>query len=176
MKLFITCVVSTMFIAPVALASGEGQRRPEVFEKLLGCRSVTDSAARLACFDKRVAEMDDAANRAELVVVDRGEIRKARKSLFGLNLPGLGIFGGGEAERREAEAFTQIESTIKSARMSGYRWQVILEDGARWVQVDTKTPPRDPKPGQKIKIRRAAFGSYLANIDGQIAIRMRREN
>ena len=176
MKLFGTLIVAIMFIAPVAFVSAQERTRPEVFEKLLGCRNVNDSAARLVCFDKQVAEMAAAASKAELVVVDRGEIRKARKSLFGLTLPGLGIFGSGEAERREAEAFTEIESTIKSARMSGYRWQIILEDGARWVQVDTKTPPRDPKPGQKIKIRRAAFGSYLANIDGQIAIRMRREN
>jgi len=176
MKLFITCVVATVFVAPVAFASGEGQRRPEVFEKLLGCRSVKDSTARLACFDKQIAEMDAAANRAELMIVDRGQIRKTRKSLFGLTLPNLGIFGNSEAERREAEAFTEIESTIKSARISGYRWMVTLEDGARWVQIDGKSLVRDPKAGQKIRIRKAALGSFLANIDGQTAIRMRREN
>lgn len=176
MKLFLTWVVATMFFAPVVSASGGEPRRPEIFEKLLGCRSVKDSAARLACFDRQVAEMDAAANKADLVIVDRGQIRKTRKSLFGLTLPSLGIFGNSEAERREAEAFTEIESTIKSARMSNYHWSVTLEDGARWVQIDSKTLARDPKPGQTIRIRKAAFGSYLANIDGQIAIRMRREN
>jgi hypothetical protein len=120
--------------------------------------------------------MDAAANKADLVIVDRGQIRKTRKSLFGLTLPSLGIFGNSEAERREAEAFTEIESTIKSARMTNYHWSVTLEDGARWVQIDSKTLARDPRPGQKIRIRKAALGSYLANINGQIAIRMRREN
>jgi hypothetical protein len=71
-----------MFIAPVASASGEGQNRPEVFEKLLGCRSVKDSTARLASFDKQVAEMDAAANKAELGIIDSDQIRKTRKSLF----------------------------------------------------------------------------------------------
>ena len=71
-----------MCIALVASASGEGRNWPEVFEKLLGCRSVKDSTARLACFDKQVAEMDAAANKAELVIVDSDQIRKTRKSLF----------------------------------------------------------------------------------------------
>lgn len=176
MKLFRTSFVAAMLITPVAAASGEEARRPAVFEKLLGCRSVKDSAARLACFDKQVAEMDAAARNAELVVVDRGEIRNTRKSLFGLTLPSLGIFGNSEAERREAKAFTEIESTIRSARISGYRWSVILEDGARWVQIDSKSLARDPKAGQQIRIRKAALGSFFANIDGQTAIRMRREN
>lgn len=176
MKLFLIWVVSALFITPFAAASGAEVQRPELFEKLLACRSVKDSATRLACFDKHVAEMDAAASKAELLVVDRSEIRKTRKSLFGLNLPSLGIFGGGDSERREAEAFTEIESTISSARMSGYRWLVVLEDGARWIQIDSKSLPRDPKAGQKIRIRKAALGSFLANIDGQTAIRMRREN
>ena len=176
MKLFLTWVVLALFVTPVAAASGEEVQRPEVFEKLLGCRNVKDSTERLLCFDKQVAEMDAAASKAELVVVDRGQIRKTRRSLFGLNLPNLGIFGGGDAERREAEAFTEIESTISSARISGYRWLVVLEDGARWIQIDSKSLTRDPKAGQKIRIRKAALGSFLANIDGQTAIRMHREN
>jgi hypothetical protein len=165
-----------MFIATGMSASSAAPQQPELFDKLLACRSVRDASARLACFDERVAAMDAAAKRADLVVVDRGDIHKARKSLFGLTLPALGIFGGGERERREAESFTEIESTIRSARSNGYRWTVILEDGARWVQVDSKMPPRDPKPGQTIRIRKAALGSFLANIGGQRAIRMRREN
>lgn len=120
--------------------------------------------------------MAAAADRQEVIVADRTQIRKARRSLFGLTLPSLDIFGGSDAEQGEGEGFSEIESTIRQAYVQSYRWNVVLEDGARWVQVDTKPPSRDPRPGQKIRIRRAALGSFLANIDGQTAIRMRRQN
>ena len=176
MKLFrgicVATLVATCF-SPVAIAQGKKEPRAELFEKLLGCRSVSDAGKRLACYDTGVAAMAAAAQKDELVVVDRTQIRQARRSLFGLTLPNLAIFGG---DKNEGEGFSEIESTISRAYFSNYRWNVVLADGAKWVQVDTKAPSRDPKPGQAIKIRRAALGSFLANIDGQRAIRMRREN
>jgi hypothetical protein len=33
-----------------------------------------------------------------------------------------------------------------------------------------------PKPGDKIKIRSASMGSYLASINGRTAFRIKREN
>lgn len=178
MKLFGFSIVATLGVAlaaPAVSAEKELGERPEVFDQLLACRSVNDSAARLTCYDQKAAAVDAAAARRDLIVVDRGQMRKAQRSLFGLTLPNLGIFGGG-AGKQEGEGFTEIESTIGRAYLSGYRWHVILEDGAHWVQIDSEAPRRDPKPGQKIRIRRAALGSFLANINGQIAIRMRREN
>jgi hypothetical protein len=146
-----------------ALAADKEIKRPEVFDKLVGCRSIPDSAARLACYDAQVARLDEAAAKNEVVVVDRAEVRKARKGLFGLALPDLGgLFkGGGD---NEAEEITQIESTIKSVsqNQSG-KYVFLLEDGARWVQSDT-AGMRIPKPGMAIKIRKAAMGSYFANI------------
>jgi hypothetical protein len=161
---------------PSNLLAAEPAQRVDLFEKLLSCRNVTDPALRLACFDEKAAAMDMAVGKKEIVVVDRTQIRTARRSLFGLTLPNLDIFGGGDADRREGEGFSEIESTIAQAYVQGYRWNVVLEDGARWVQVDNRSPARDPRPGQKIRIRRAALGSFLANIDGQTAIRMRRQN
>ena len=52
---------------------------------------------------------------------------------------------------------------------------IIIEDGAKWVQIDTNAV-RTPKSGMPIRIRRATMGSYFANIAGRPAIRMRREN
>lgn len=176
MKLFSASIVAITlagYCAPANSAERSPGSRPEVFDRLLACRSVSDPSARLACYDERASAVDAAARKDELLVVDRTQVRKARRSLFGLTLPKLDIFGGGD---REGEGFSEIESTISRAYYSNYRWNVILEDGARWIQVDTKTPARDPKPGQKIRIRRAALGSFFANIDGQTAIRMRREN
>jgi hypothetical protein len=51
-----------------------------------------------------------------------------------------------------------------------------LEDGARWTQTDSTRVNRTPKAGMKARIRRAAMGSFFVNIDGQLAIRMKRLN
>ena len=108
------------------------------------------------------------------MVVDRAQIRTARRSLFGLTLPRLNIFGNGDSE--DDEAFTTLETTIDGVfRARPGNWGVILKDGARWVQIDSRSI-RAPRPGQPIRIRQAAMGSYLANINNQTAVRMRREN
>jgi hypothetical protein len=103
---------------------------------------------------------------------------KARKGLFGLTLPDLGLFGGKDAEEKDPdqEGISKIESTIRSAGQNAEgNWVITLEDGAKWVQTEAKSI-RTPKPGQPIRIRKAALGSFFANIDGQTAIRMKRQN
>src|SRR5687767_10219008 len=115
MKLILQLRYATMLSAlafPSALFSAEPAQRVDLFDKLLACRNVMDPALRLACFDDKVAAMEMAVGKKEIVVVDCPQIRTARRSLFGLTLPNLDIFGGGDADRREGEGFSEIESTI----------------------------------------------------------------
>lgn len=164
-------------IMSTGAAAQDGEKRPEIYTRLIDCRSVADPAARLACYDAQVAALDQAEKDRQLIIVDRAQVREARRGLFGLTLPRLSIFGDGDRERAEAEEFTSIETTIKSARTDGRgRWNIILEDGARWVQVDSRELSIDPRAGHKIQIRQAALGSFLANVSGQTAIRVRRVN
>ena len=76
----------------------ETQQRPELFEALVHCRSITDDAARLQCFDTAAANLQAATERRDVVVVDRAQVRESRRRLFGLALPRLPIFGGGDDE------------------------------------------------------------------------------
>jgi hypothetical protein len=150
-------------------------KRPEVFDKLVACRQVADSAARLACYDAQVARLEEATAKNEVVVVDRAEVRKARRGLFGLTLPDLGgLFRGGK--ENEPEEITQIESTIRQVTQnSSGKYVFVLADGARWVQTDS-AGMRIPKAGMAIKIRRAAMGSYFANIAERPGIKVMRLN
>lgn len=169
----LTCFIAT---GSWANAAEPPQERPEIFNQLVACRSVNDDARRLACYDAQVSAIDTAEARKDVVVVDKTQIKKAKKTLFGLSLPNLAIFdddkASGEADVRE------IESTIKSASpVSGRdRWIIVLEDGARWMQTESKALAREPRPGMPIRIRKAAMGSFMANVDGQTAIRVRRQN
>ncbi|HEX9932171.1 MAG TPA: hypothetical protein VGB08_04965 [Allosphingosinicella sp.] len=148
--------------------------RPEVMTRVVQCRAITGSAERLACFDREVAAMDAAAASGNLVAMDRQQVRRTRRSLFGLALPNLDVFGDDGQGDEEA---ARLEGTVRSASQNANgRWIIVLDDGARWIQTDTRTLGIPPRAGQTIRIRRASLGSYFANISNQTAIRMRRLN
>lgn len=147
--------------------------RPPVFEELVNCRSVADPTARLSCYDEKVAAIDEAEKKDELVLADKASMKEARKGLFGFSIPKLKIFGNDGKEEEDFELVAKIDS----AYMANYgKWTIVLEDGARWTQIDTTVLRKSPKNGMEVKIRAAAMGSYFANIDGQRAIRMKRVN
>ncbi|HEV2079606.1 MAG TPA: hypothetical protein VGR19_06895 [Allosphingosinicella sp.] len=165
-------LIGALTVSTTALAQQQRPaERPPAFKKLVDCRRIADAPTRLACFDREVAAIDAAEAGQELVVLDKAQIKKTRRGLFGLSLPDVGIFGGSGAD----EETGAIETTIKRAWQIGDgTWRFELADGAQWVQTDSRNLASDPKPGHEIKIRRAAIGSYLANINKQVAIRVRR--
>jgi hypothetical protein len=166
-----------LFVSTSASAqpsSDTDQPRPQAVTRVFDCRVLQPADERLACYDREVAALQTAEAARELVVYDREQVRRTRRSLFGIPLPNLDIFGGDDGEV-EGEAFTQIESTIRSITQDGRgRYMVTLEDGARWAQIDNRELSATPRAGQSIRIRQAAMGSYLANIGGNVAIRVRR--
>lgn len=150
-----------------------GQDRPAVLGRVVQCRTIASAEERLACYDREVAAMDAAQSSGELVAMDRQQVRRTRRSLFGLSLPNLGVFGD-DGDEEEA---SRIESTVRSATQNAEgKWVITIEDGARWLQIDSRNLNFPPRPGQPIRIRRASLGSYFANVNNQTAIRMRRVN
>ncbi|TKD51332.1 hypothetical protein [Sphingomonas baiyangensis] len=143
---------------------------------LAACRAIAAPDERLACYDKEAIALEQAVASGDLVALDREEVRKTRRSLFGFNLPAIRLFSRrDDRPAGEQEAVDQLAGVIKSARqLPRGKWQIELEDGAVWTQVDTKKLTIDPRSGHKIEIRRAALGSYLANVNGQTAIRVQR--
>ncbi|MDE2560677.1 MAG: hypothetical protein KGL48_00385 [Sphingomonadales bacterium] len=167
-------IVPALAVAPAVAARGTDASRletPRVFQDLLDCRQLTDPAQRLACYDQKVTTLEQAQQSHDIVVADKAEVHEARKGLFGLSLPSIKLFGGGSDE----DEIKQIDAVAKSARQVGYgAWQFTLEDGATWQQIDTQTVVFGPRPGSRIRIRRGALGSFIANIDGQPGIKVRR--
>ena len=165
------------FLSPASARRGdheERQRGPESFEALLHCRTIADAAARLQCYDTAAAALEQAAARRDVVVVDRAQVRESRRRLFGLALPHLPIFGGGDNDRDDQE-ISQIESTVASAvRNDLGQWQVRLQDGGTWIQTDFETIALAPRPGQPVVVHRGALGSYMMRVNRQPGVRVRR--
>jgi len=152
------------------------QGRPELFEALVRCRSITEATARLQCFDTASAALEQAAERRDVVVVDRAQVRESRRRLFGLALPRLPIFGGGDnGHDNDDDEISQIDSTITSAvRNDLGQWQVHLQDGGTWIQTDFNQLAVAPRPGQAVTVRRGALGSYMMRVGRQPGVRVRR--
>ncbi|ABF51894.1 hypothetical protein [Sphingopyxis alaskensis] len=166
-----TLLIAFALAAPTAARDKEPSVAPAQIRELYACRDIGDAAQRLACFDREVGELAAADAAREITFTDRETARKARRGLFGFSFPKLGgIFGGDEDEIKE------IETTIRAVSMnrSGL-YTLIMEDDAVWTQIDTTRLPRQPKPGQKVKIKTATMGSYFATIDGGRTIRMKRD-
>jgi hypothetical protein len=154
----------------------QAAERPESFEALIKCRTIADEKARLQCFDAAAAALQQASDRHDLVVVDRKQIREARRSLFGLEIPRLRIFGGGGGGDDEAEEVKSIEGVVVNAFTNeNGQWIVHLEDGSTWVQTDHNTLAVAPRKGSKVKVVKAALGSYMMRVGNQPGMRARRQ-
>lgn len=156
--------------APAAAQEGGGGN---AVDAITACRDVADSAARLACFDKAVATLAAARDKKEVVVLDRAEVQKTLRSLFGFTLPRIKLFGGGDDDDN-AEDIKEINGSVAGvSAVAGDRWTVTLDDDTRWITTESARgfPPR---AGETVRIRRAALGSYDASFNKRRTIKVRR--
>lgn len=164
-------VMALALAATPGIAAGKREKdepapTPALFQAAVDCAKVADPQARLACYDKAVAAMEQARQQRELAVYDIETMRTARRGIFGLSLPSLSIFKGGEKEE-----VTEIDSTISAVRQSRDGMAIfVLADGAMWRQTEGRNV--FAKAGQPIHIRRAALGSYMANVNKQPGVRV----
>lgn len=157
-------------------ASALAQASPTTsVDTLLGCLDTGDPGARLACYDREARAAKRAIAARDVVVLDRAEVRRTRRSLFGFSLPSMKMFG--DREGGKSEAISRLETTITSVRRGGgYGLLVMtLAEGGNW---QTMEADRDfsPTSGQPIVIKRGPIGNYNANVAGGRAVRVKRVN
>ena len=152
--------------------SSTPQAGSALLKSLAECRAVADSQARLACFDGVTGRLVAAEQAGEVVVVDRADIRAARRQAFGFSLPSLDIFARG-ARDPELDRVQLVLS--RATRLEDGKWLLRTEEGQVWRQTDDRRLSTSPRPGSRAEVRNAAMGSFFMNIDGQRAIRVRRE-
>ncbi len=144
---------------------------PPVVSDVMKCRAESDDGKRLACYDKAAGVLATATDKGDIAVVTREEVRKTRRSLFGFTLPKLPFFSGDDSAKEEEP--DEVETTVKSARQNrDGNYTVTVADDAVWR---TTEPLRKmPKPGDKVKIKKAAMGSYFFSVGGLRGVRAMR--
>jgi hypothetical protein len=159
-------VLATLLLTAAPLAAQEPSNSPLVRD-MLACRSEADPVKRLACYDGKVGAFAVAAEKGDVKVVDREDVKKTRRALFGFTLPKLPFFSGDDSAEDQAD---EVETSVTSVTALGYgKFAITMADGAVWRT--TENMRRDPVAGAAVKIRKASLGSYMLSVAGRPGVR-----
>jgi hypothetical protein len=170
-KLMLSGAVLTVLVGASASARPlPSTGNPPAVQQLIACRSITDSALRLACYDRQSDALSTAIAKKDVVVIDKARATATRRSLFGFSIPDFGGLFGGAGDDIKA-----IETTVVT---SGYNadggWMVKLADGSMWSQTDDTPVALPPERGDKVIVTRGMFGAYFLQLGKQPGFKVRR--
>lgn len=138
-----------------AAAASDSELRP-----LFACLTLADTAARLACFDRETRLLENRQPASS----DRDDPA-----------------GGSEqpAERRAARpaatrTFQPIDDVLVEVTLFSGRWLFATKNNGIWQQAVDLELGRTPRVGDRLRVRRGALGSFLANVGDGPAVRVRR--
>lgn len=106
-------------------------------------------------------------------MLDKTEVRAAKRSLFGFSLPSIKLFGDGDDD----EQLKTLSGTMsRSATLPGglLRFQLDRGEAGGGVWETTETTMMMPHDGDVVTIKAGALGSYVATAPGRRATRVRR--
>lgn len=166
LSLFVLAFVAS---APAYAQSQDGNAN-QLVEAVTSCRDISDKDARLACYDRAAAILADAKANRGIVVVDREEVKKTKRSLFGFSLPKIKLFSG-DGEKEE-EADKQVAAMVRTAVPQQGK-VIALEDGSKWRTIEPKFG-FSPKSGDTLTIEKGALGSYWAWVGNGRRARVKR--
>jgi hypothetical protein len=163
---------AALLLGSAAVAAAPKPSESPLLRGLADCRRLTDDAARLRCFDAAAAALTDAAGSGKVVVVEREDVRRVRRSLFGFSLPRVPFFSGDDSAE---DAQEELTAKVAAAGPLGYdKYQLRLEGGALWQTTEASLGVDPPKAGDTVVIKKGPLGSYMMRIAGQRAVRAKR--
>lgn len=153
-----------------------GGEDTDYLARLKACQSITDNTERLNCFDTAVGSIVSASDSGDVQVIDKEDLERTRRGLFGFSLPKLKIFGDGESDSKEAKEKRELlETTITSVHYSKpNEIYFVTAEGATWRMSNVPSRLRTVKVGQPVVLKRAAMGSFFIRINGQTGVKGRR--
>ncbi len=160
----------------LAAAAPDCWAQQSLTDKLYACIAMTDSVARLTCYDAAVSELRQAQSAGDVSIVSRAEVQQAEKDSFGFDAGAKATAMAGLATPQAPPAeLDVVQVTIASAeKRANGKYRFVLDNGQVWDQIDTRGPrllPDGPITGE---IRRAALGSFFLKPGDRPAVRVTR--
>ncbi|MDP5103876.1 MAG: hypothetical protein NWP98_08120 [Erythrobacter sp.] len=141
-------------------------------DELKSCRAIADEAARLACYDAKVSTIVAASDAGDVTIVDREDITRTRRQLFGFTVPDIGIF---KDDSQDKEAAELLDTTITGARrVSAKTWRFTTAEGAVWEINNAPARLASIKAGEPVQFKKASLGFYFIRINGQLGVKGKR--
>lgn len=165
-------VAAAIMLVPANLAAQESETGPtsDYLERLESCQQIALDSERLACFDAAVGNIVTASEAGEVQVIDQETARATRRSLFGLSLPDLGIFGEDDDDDDD-ELFSTTIVSYRQFDRSGIRFTTA--ENAVWQMRNVPRRLRI-KEGDEVEFKKASFGTYYIRINGQLGVKGKR--
>lgn len=160
--------ITLLAAVPAAAQDASSEARADTLAgALASCRAIAADAERLACFDKAAAALLAARDAGQVVILDREGMRRAKRRVFGFQLPRLGLFGDGDdADGKGEPEVKEIESTLtRVVPIGGGLYILALADGSQWQTTEGRTNFA-PRKDQAIKVEAGILGSYTARVTG----------
>nr|WP_137676343.1 hypothetical protein [Parerythrobacter lutipelagi] len=170
---FLAFGLSAVAMSSTTLAqeSGAGETGDNYMENLQACQAVQADTERLRCYDNAVARVVTASEAGEVRLVDRGDVDKTRRRLFGFSLPDLGIFGSGD--EGELELLESKVTRVISINRNKITFEI--EEGSVWYISDAPSRViRRLEPGASVAFKKAALGSYFIRVEGMTGVKGKR--
>ena len=168
-----------LFILPVLAiaASGSAFAQGSTLDKVYACTGITKAEDRLACFDGAVAGFKQAQAKGDVQVVTREQAVQAETKAFGLReadatVAAKASVGVAPAVPKPIEN-VKLTLTVATKRADG-KYRFTMSDGQIWEQIDSDSVGNVRKLPLSAEIKTASLGSFMMNIDGGRAIRVRR--
>lgn len=163
-----------MSVALIGSATAQ-QNQPDPLTPVFACAEVSGDTERLACYDRAVREVRQAANEGRFVAVDRAQVETMRRDSFGFNLPSIASLIPRLSSGDEALDELALEVQGVSTHPDG-RHTFEMANGQRWTQIEPRSA-RNVRAGDAVTVRRASLGSYMMSSSrGGAAHRVRRVN
>lgn len=160
-----------------ALAANVAVPTAKPVAALQQCRTMTDTTARLACYDRAVDALNAATASNEVVIVERQEVRKVRKGLFGFSLPKVGFLTGQPGNAEDKADTSEMQGVITASRSIGNgKWRFTVEEGGTWETVEANMGFSDPLPGRKVLLEAGSLGGYFAKVEKGRRVQAKRIN
>lgn len=166
-------IAGVLSLANPSSAQNTTTARSPLLEQVARCRQIATDAERLSCFDQAAGALDAAERQGEVVVVERGQIREARRQLFGFEIPSLPPMFTRDTDEEKIDA---VETTLANAGQApDGKWVFRLADGSEWRQIDSDPVRFQNRAGTEIRVRRASLGSYQLTVGRSRAVRVKRQ-
>lgn len=175
------CNLAAGLVLGVAAVPCLGAAAQGATDGLYACASEPDDAARLACYDAAVAELQAAETTGDVVTFTTEEITDARRDGFGRQTDGAGETAAASAAVAAAAAVAEAEPDEVTAAIVSLgetrdgKLVVTLDNGQVWQQTDnTRVTVSRKAPPETATVRKAAMGSYRVKLGRARPFRARR--